>query len=214
MRTHSLAATLLAIVLAASVAHAAPERFSLETLRRIVGVGSPRVSPDGRTVAFVVTKPNYEKDRNESELWVADLATGAPRALTFERHHVSEPLWSPDGATLSFLAPDDKDHAQIWLLPFRGGESRRFTSSPTGVEHYAWRPDGGAIAFAASDTVAKQLGEAGHLTTFEVGAQDLFLRSRLQPQHIWVQKLADGEARRVTGGVLLVFLLFRECLCA
>ena len=201
MRTRILAGTLLlAVVVTASAAHAKAERFTLETLRKVVGVGSARVSPDGRSAAFLVTKPNYESDQNESELYVADLATGASRALTFERHHVSEPRWSPDGATLSFLAPDAKDEMQIWLLPFRGGESRRLTHSPTGVEHYAWRPDGGAIAFAAADTAVKRPGEAGHISTFSVGAQDLFLRTNLQPQHIWLQALEGGEAKRLTSG--------------
>src|SRR5437868_5402316 len=107
----------------AFAAQAAGSHFSLESLRRLVGVGSPQVSPDGRTVAFLVTKPDYDSDKNESELYVADLATGAMRAMTFERLHVSEPRWSPDGGTIAFLAPDAKDLAQVWLLPFRGGES-------------------------------------------------------------------------------------------
>ena len=203
MRTSRTLRILLVLVVLAPAAHAGAEHFSLETLRKIVGVGSPRVSPDGTSVAFVVTKPNYDKDENQSELYIADLAAGSAggaRALTFERHHVSEIAWSPDGATLSFLAPDDKDEAQIWLLPVRGGESRRFTHSVTGVQHYAWRPDGGAIAYAAPDTVVKRAGEASFLKTFNVGAQDLFLRTTLQPQHIWVQPLGEGDAKRVTGG--------------
>ncbi len=187
------------LVLFASAAHAS-EHFSLESLRRIVGVASPRVSPDGKAVAFVVTKPNYDRDASESELYVADMIGGTPRALTFERRHVSEVRWSPDGSTISFLAPDEKDQAQIWLLPYRGGESRRLTRSATGVQHYAWRPGGGVIAYAAADTVPKRSGEASHITTFEVGAQDLFMHTRLQPQHIWVQPLDGGDAKRLTGG--------------
>jgi dipeptidyl aminopeptidase/acylaminoacyl peptidase len=203
MRIRTLAGSVLALVLAASAAHSSPQRFSLETLRKVVGVGSSRVSPDGRTVAFIVTRPDYDKDEHQSELYVVNLTAGpapTPRALTFERRHVSEIAWSPDGSTLSFLAPDDKDQLQIWLLPFGGGESRRFTHTSTGVQHYAWRPDGGAIAYAAPDTVVKRTGEPSHLKTFTVGAQDLFLRTTLRPQHIWVQPLGGEDARRLTGG--------------
>jgi dipeptidyl aminopeptidase/acylaminoacyl peptidase len=180
--------------------HAAQERFTLDSMRKMIGVGSPRISPDGRSVVFVVTTPNFDTDRNEAELQIVDLPAGAPRALTVERHHVSEPRWSPDGSTIAFLAPDKDDNAQIWLLPFRGGEARQFTHSATEVAHFAWRPDGAAIAYAAPDTVAKKTGEARHLKTFDVGAQDLFLKTNLTAQHIWLQLLDGTPARRLTSG--------------
>lgn len=201
MRTRSIAGTmLLALVLAPPATAAKPERFTLESLRKIVGVGSAQVAPDGKTAAFIVTKPNYESDKNESELYAIDLAGGTPRALTFERRRVSQPRWSPDGETVAFLAVDAKDKMQIWMLPFRGGESRQLTHSPTGVEHYAWRPDGAAIAYAAADSTAKRTGEARHLATINVGAQDLFLRENVEPQHIWVQNVSGGDPKRLTSG--------------
>jgi dipeptidyl aminopeptidase/acylaminoacyl peptidase len=196
------------LLLFASAAHAAGNHFSLESLRKVISVGSPQVSPDGRTVAFIATKPNYDSDKNESELDVVDVATGATRAMTFDRQHVSEPRWSPDGATIAFLAPDAHELTQVWLLPFRGGESRKLTNAATAVEHFAWRPDGGAIAYAAADTVEKKTGEASHVATFTIGAQDLFLRKNLTPQHIWVQGIGDSSARRLThGGWSLEFVL-------
>jgi Tol biopolymer transport system component len=90
----------------ASAAQArAATRFSIDLARKIVGVSSPRVSPDGRRAAFVVTRPNYADNRNESELYLVELAKGAPRQLTFERHQVAMPRWSPDGNALAFIAP-------------------------------------------------------------------------------------------------------------
>lgn len=200
MRTFPLAAALLAVLAAGAPARAeAPTRFSLELARKVVGLGSPRVSPDGKHVAFVVTRPNFEQNRNESELWLADAVAGDAHPLTFERHSVGSPQWSPNGASLAFLAPDDKDQAQVWLIELRGGEAHRLTHSRTGVEHFSWRPDGAAIAYATADTLPVREGEARHLTTFDVGDQDLFLRKELPPQHIWVQPL-DGEAHRLTSG--------------
>jgi dipeptidyl aminopeptidase/acylaminoacyl peptidase len=198
MRTLTLAAAALVLLLGSAPARA-ENRYSLELARKVVGLASPRVSPDGKHVVFVVSRPNFELNRNETELWLADAATGGAHALTFERHSVGSPQWAPDGASIAFLAPDDKDEAQVWLLEMRGGEARRLTHSRTGVEHFSWRPDGAAIAYAAADTTPVREGEARHLTTFDVGDQDLFLRKELPPQHIWVQAL-DGEARRITSG--------------
>ena len=192
--------TALALVLAASVVHAQPQRFSLELSRKLVGVSSPEISPDGRTVAFVVSRPNYADNRNESELYVVDLATGGPRQLTFERRQVSEPSWSPDGRSLAFLAPDSSGKTQVWLMPMGGGDARRITKAKSDVQHYSWRPDGGAIAYAIEDEAPKKEGEARHLSTMEVGEQDIFLKSAIRSQHIWLQTLDTTAARRLTGG--------------
>src|SRR5438874_6829824 len=101
MRTARFAAPLLLLALfviaCPRASRAADNRFTLEIARKLVGVGSPRVSPDGRSIAFLVTKPNFDADRNETELWLADATTGNPRPLTFERRAVSLPQWSPDG---------------------------------------------------------------------------------------------------------------------
>ena len=187
-----------ALLLASAVP--AQQRFTLEMTRRVVRLSSAAEAPDGRTVAIVVARPNFTDDRMESELHAVDLASGAVRQLTYERHDVSQPAWSPDGRTLAFVAPDTAHHGQVWLMPMGGGDARQLTASPTGVSHYSWRPDGAAIAYAAYDEAPKREGEASHLSSFEVGDQDLFLRKPTQPLHLWLVKTAGGPAERLTRG--------------
>src|SRR6266567_4732949 len=122
-----------ALTLGALLAHAETSRFSFDLSRKIVNVSGPQISPDGKVAAFVVTRPNYADDRNESELYLVDLAAGAPRQLTFERRQVSEPRWSPNGRWLAFLAPDSADRSQVWLMPMSGGDAWRITKSKTDV---------------------------------------------------------------------------------
>lgn len=176
------------------------ERFTLDMMRRIVGVSSPAPSPDGKSAAIVVTRPNYVDNRNESELFSVDIATGAARQLTYARHDVSQPQWSPDGSRLGFIASDKDGNPQIWIMPIAGGDAWQLTSSHTGVEHYAWRPDGAAIAFAAADEPPKLEGEARYINAFRVGDQDIFLRTPLQPLHVWLIPAVGGEATRLTSG--------------
>jgi dipeptidyl aminopeptidase/acylaminoacyl peptidase len=178
----------------------AQQRLTFEHLRQLTGVGGVQLSSDGKTAVVAVTRADYSVNRNVSELWAVDVATGAARQLTFERKSVASPLFSPDGQTLAFLAADSAGETQIWLMPMHGGETRRLTSHKTGVEHFAWRPDGQAIAFAASDEAPKREGEAKFLTTFVVGDQDMFLRAPVQPQHIWLAELSGAPPKRLTSG--------------
>ncbi len=179
---------------------AAQAPFTIDHMRKAVGVSGVTLSPDGTTALITVTRPNYLRDKNESELYAVDLGSGTARQLTFERRTVGGAQFNPDGSMLAFLSPDAEGRMQIWLMPLQGGEARRLTGHPTGIEHFSWRPDGQAIAFAASDEAPKREGEAKFLTTFKVGAQDLFLREALQPQHIWLATVSDGTTRRLTSG--------------
>lgn len=64
----------------------------------------PRVSPDGRRVAFLRSFPD-EPDRPIA-LMVGDLGAGEPWPLIAPEHGVSQPCWSPDGRRLAFVAAD------------------------------------------------------------------------------------------------------------
>ena len=199
MRVCPLAGSLVALAVCAAGAHA-QQAFTMDHLTKIVGVSSPEVSPDGKSVVFIMSRPNYTTNRSESELYLVDVAGGAPRALTSARTRVGSPRYSPDGKWLAFESPDSAGHTQLWLLPMGGGEGRKLTASPTGVEHFAWRPDGAALAFVAADTEPRRTGAEKFNTTFKVGAQDMFLRRTITPQHIWVMGVADTAARRLTSG--------------
>jgi len=66
----------------------------------------PRYSPDGRYIAYLgAERPTYEADRLRVKLY--DRRTGVTRVVTgyFDRS-ASSPVWSGDGKTVFFLAPD------------------------------------------------------------------------------------------------------------
>jgi Tol biopolymer transport system component len=54
------------------------------------------LSPDGRRVALI------SDDDGTPEVWVQDVAGGAPRRLTDENVYVNQPAWSPDGSRILF----------------------------------------------------------------------------------------------------------------
>lgn len=185
----------------ALIAVAVPQsaaRFDLDTPRKVVRVGDPAISPDGRSVAIIVSRSNIEENRSDAELVEVDIATKAARVLS-ARRGIGSPSWSPSGTELAFLASAD-GRAQIFVLPLSGGEARQVTTSPTGVQTFSWRPDGGAFAYAALDEQPKREGAERFNRSFEI-QHNSFLQSEAPvPSHLWVIPAAGGDARRVTSG--------------
>src|SRR4029077_5573838 len=95
----------LAIIFAAfSCTPAFCARFGIESLGRLVRVADPQISPDGKAIVAVVSRPNYDDNRYDAELVLIDVATHKQRMLTHDRRGVSFPRWSPSGDRLAFLA--------------------------------------------------------------------------------------------------------------
>ena len=61
---------------------------------------SPRISPDGGRVAFVVSDLSQTID---AQVWVHDLARGTTTRLTFEGTN-SNPVWTADGKRLVYMS--------------------------------------------------------------------------------------------------------------
>lgn len=151
--TSRLAAGLLAVA-GLAAGQAAPVRRPIaETdLLRLRWIADPRISPDGRQVAYVFVTVNEKEDRYDTSLRIVDASEGAmPRSLTAGPRD-SAPRWSPDGRTLAFLRAPEKGAPQIELLSMAGGEARALTDFPKGASAPVWSPDGKSIAFISATT--------------------------------------------------------------
>jgi dipeptidyl aminopeptidase/acylaminoacyl peptidase len=158
MRVISAAAVVCLVVAAGGVAQV--RVFTPDDLPKIVRVGDPQISPDGKTIAMVVGRANLKDDRWDSELDLVDVATKDIRAVTHGRMGVGSPRWSATGDRLAFLAADADKKGQIFVLPMSGGDAEQLTHSKTSVSGYAWRPDGAEIAYAAADEEPEKKDEA------------------------------------------------------
>ncbi len=81
-------------------------KIELSDFAKIVSVSDPQISPDGKTIVFVVSRANLEKDRSDRQLVSIDIATGAQHILTYERMGVGSPRWSPSGDRIAFVATE------------------------------------------------------------------------------------------------------------
>ena len=127
---------LLSFVACRSV-QAQTRRLELNDFAKITSVSDPQISPDGKSIVFVVSRVNLEQDRSDRQLVLIDIATGTQHVLTYERRGVGSPRWSPSGDRLAFVAVDGagKDaRPQVFVLSMAGGEARKITEAPNGIE--------------------------------------------------------------------------------
>lgn len=137
-------------------------RLTPEDLLRFRMVSDPQLSPDGRTVAWVLTAMVPERNGYHSRIMLTDVDTGETRALTGGEASATHPRWSPDGEWLAFLLhvpsadPDPVPPAaesvagrgpQLAVVGREGGEPRILTDLWGGAAEPAWSPDGRALAF-------------------------------------------------------------------
>src|SRR5712664_4812900 len=111
-------------------------------------VAEPKISRDGKWVAYTVTTPDMDANRGASNIWIVPTAGGNAMQLTRSGHD-SSPVWSPDGKTLAFLSSRSGD-SQVYLLSMEGGEAHPLTKLSTGADIVKWSPDGKTIAFTSS----------------------------------------------------------------
>ncbi|MFC5579965.1 S9 family peptidase [Rhodanobacter terrae] len=184
-------------------AHAAStaSAFQLSDLRKIVNLGEPRISPDGKHIAVIVSTPDWKSDKSQQELDLVDVASGARRALTWKREEISSPRWSPDGMRLAFIAKDaETKHGQLYVMPMDGGDALRVTAIKRGVDAYSWSPDGKQIAFVSEDEPANAKAIKEHDDAFQVTDNHFLTRAALTPWHLWLVPSAGGAAKRLTHG--------------
>jgi dipeptidyl aminopeptidase/acylaminoacyl peptidase len=195
--------TLRAVVTAALCACAtvamAGQGVSVRDLLRQVRLADPHLSPDGKTIAMVETRADLDSDEFRSEIVLVDVASGAIRPLTRQRHHAGAPRWSPTGDRIAFLAPVDKV-GQIFVLSMSGGDALQLTKGKDDVSQFAWSPDGANIAYAVSDAKAELKGEDKFRTAFRVGNDDFTVSEAVRPTHVWLIAAQGGEAKRLTSG--------------
>src|SRR5712692_1126120 len=115
-----------------------------EDVYELVSPGDPRVSPDGRMVAYVLTTTDRDESKYRSAIWVVPADGSAPaRQFTYGPKNDTSPRWAPGGERLAFVSNrgDDKAKAQLYVIASEGGEAVKLTDLKGGVEDPKWSPD-------------------------------------------------------------------------
>ena len=125
-----------------------PEPIGPDHVHRLTSVSGPTLSPGGARLAFVVSRVDQDTVEYSARVMMVSLPGGAAEEFTRGPKDGS-PGFSPDGAMLAFLRPDDSGQRQLWLIAANGGEARQLTREQGGVLEFAWSPDSRRVVFVS-----------------------------------------------------------------
>ncbi|MBR2647207.1 MAG: S9 family peptidase [Sediminibacterium sp.] len=181
----------------------AQKKFELSDYAKFVTIADPQISPDGKSIVIVVSRPDYINNRFNAELVLVDVASGKKRVLTQDRYSVSSPRWAPNGEQLAFISRAGSGREatnQIFLLSLQGGEAKQITKAAKGVQHFAWSPNSSQIAYAVLNEPKNKAEIEKGFTAFEITNNDMFIGSQPLPAHIWLVNTNTAENKRLTDG--------------
>jgi dipeptidyl aminopeptidase/acylaminoacyl peptidase len=161
----------------------------------LAGPESPlAVSPDGKRIAFVITRADKSTNAYCRGLAVLDLeAGGAPMLVDRGGEFVPlvvpnrgllvnvgaadivTPVWSPDGRSLAYRKRVD-GRTEAWIAAADGGGARRLARLEVDVEALAWSGDGLRVVTASQPGYARQARALE-----EEGASGFLYDDRFQP---------------------------------
>ncbi|HXD34817.1 MAG TPA: S9 family peptidase [Pyrinomonadaceae bacterium] len=189
-------------------------------------IADPNLAPDGKLVAYVVTKVDRNQNRRNSSIWmVATDGSRAPWQFTTSPQSANSPRWSPDGKWLAFLssrpaaesAPTpaaggstaaEPARNQVYLLSMNGGEAKRLTNLKNGVSTFRWSPDGTRLVVVSrvgpsdgreSRVDAKDRSDVRHYKNTSYKFNDSGWADDRRA-HFWIVDVGSGNVKQITEG--------------
>jgi len=120
--------------------------FSVHDMLAMDRISDPKVSPDGKSIAFVVRKTDLEANKGRTDLWLIGTDGTGLRQLTTNPEADFNPCWASDGKSVYFVSTRS-DSSEIWRIPIDGGEARQITDEPLDIGNLIVSRNGKYFAF-------------------------------------------------------------------
>ena len=140
--------TVFALAALTACAFAQKQPFTVDALLSIARISEAALSPDGRTVAFTVERPDVEKNTRPKQIYTVPVDGGTPVQITRDGSN-QRPRWTPDGKRLVFISSRSGSN-QVWGMNPDGTDPKQITALAADAGGVIVSPDGKSIVFTSS----------------------------------------------------------------
>jgi dipeptidyl aminopeptidase/acylaminoacyl peptidase len=120
-----------------------------------------KVSPNGKHIALVTARNNFDKDYIDMAIWCIDINSNLNKTdmirLTHDEGNYFNLSWSPDSRYLAFLSNCKSVHTpQLFILNIFGGEPQMITDPvqfEEGIYTYDWLTSGDGFIFITPEII-------------------------------------------------------------
>ena len=178
----ALVATLAAAALAIGYARRAPRpgpvvRFVIAPSDTVTSLGAPRLSPDGRYVAFDGTDAGGRR-----QIFVRGLDEITPRPVPGTEGVNARPIWSPDSRQIAFF-----QGGKLKRVDVAGGPPQVVCDSSAGADG-SWSPEGTILFDGRGSDPLWSVRASGGVPRVEIAVNGKDVRGVL-----WPEFLPDGR---------------------
>ncbi len=152
-------------------------RFDIATPDTIVAIDAPRLSPDGRYLAF-----NASDTEGKTRIWVRQLNSLIAQPLP-GTDGALRPFWSPDSRYLAFMA-----QGKLLKVDVNGGPAQKICDAPSGADG-TWSTEGVILYDGRGSDPIYRVAAAGGIPTVIVKPDP----SRKETLIGWPEFLPDGR---------------------
>jgi dipeptidyl aminopeptidase/acylaminoacyl peptidase len=129
-------------------------------------ISAPKISPDGRFVAYQLRETNWKDDAYVSQLWLMNVASGASFQLTRGKKPASQAEWSPDGHWLAFVTERESTAIEPAAVEKEKDQEEKKKEEGKEAGHGDEKPGQRQIWM-----ISPEGGEAWQLTRFETDVE-------------------------------------------
>jgi Tol biopolymer transport system component/predicted Ser/Thr protein kinase len=152
-------------------------RFDVATPEEVTSMDAPRISPDGRYLAF-----NATDNSGKSRIWVRPLNALAAQPLP-GTEGTTRPFWSPDSRFLGFVA-----EGKLKKIDVSGGPPQKICDAPTGSDG-SWSSEGVILYDGTGNDPIYRVSASGGTPVIAVKPD----AGRKETQVAWPEFLPDGR---------------------
>lgn len=138
---------LLALLPLAAAAQNPAAVLTPEKLWQLGRLGEMQVSPDGKTVAYTVTKYSLADNKGNADIYLVPVAGGTPKRLTNTPGSENTLNWRPDGKLTFISAEGGTD--QLYVINADGSGKTKLSEFPEqGLSNLKYAPKGNFILYS------------------------------------------------------------------